>query len=358
VTGARPEHRIAAIKPEEEHAMSDEATILRSRRALLAATLGGVTASALQALGRPQTVAAANGDTVKVGGSFTGTETTTITNTHNASGQIGVRGINSAATATVDGVRGEVLSTGGRGVVGWAKATDGPTRGVYGRVESPLGDGVYGYAASSEGGTGVSGVALAPTGIGVFGWATSTGSASSHGVFGRSDSGSGTGVQGEAADGTGVEGRGALGMFALSLDDSATATGIWARSGHGRGVLGDTLTGGGTGVHGRAARGVGVHAETNDPDGTALLATGAIRFEGAAGFAVVPHGSKKVTVSAAPSIRIGANSKVVAMLQGGNSTAPGVRRVSVDAAANTFTIVLAGTNGTGSDARVAWFLFS
>ena len=56
------------------------ATKSSSRRALLAGALGGIGAVAAGAMAKVSPVQAANGDAVTVGGTFTATSTTSITN--------------------------------------------------------------------------------------------------------------------------------------------------------------------------------------------------------------------------------------------------------------------------------------
>ncbi|HLX35546.1 MAG TPA: hypothetical protein VKR30_09950 [Candidatus Limnocylindrales bacterium] len=58
--------------------MAIQASTSQSRRAILTAALGAAAASALAGLGRAVPVRAANGDTVTVGGTFTGTAATSI----------------------------------------------------------------------------------------------------------------------------------------------------------------------------------------------------------------------------------------------------------------------------------------
>ena len=58
----------------------------RSRRAILAASLGGAAALVASALGKPLPADAANGDTVTVGSDLSGTATTRITATGDNAG--------------------------------------------------------------------------------------------------------------------------------------------------------------------------------------------------------------------------------------------------------------------------------
>ena len=73
-------------------------------------------------------------------------------------------------------------------------ATVGLARGVWGQSDSNSGTGVYGTATASSGlATGVYGVSTSTSGRGVFGWATAN-SGVTYGVFGRSNSPDGYGV--------------------------------------------------------------------------------------------------------------------------------------------------------------------
>ena len=127
--------------------MDLDANVPRSRRAVLAASVGGAAALLAQALGRPMVADAANGDAVTVGGSFSGTAPTTITN---AAGDA-VQAINSA--------------TSGSGLVAHATAATGTTYGVFSQSDSTDGTGVLGVGALSGVVGGASG-----HGRGVYGW--------------------------------------------------------------------------------------------------------------------------------------------------------------------------------------------
>ncbi len=100
----------------------------RSRRALLAAAVGGAAAFAASALGRPLAARAATGDAVIAGYGNTAGSTTTVTSTANdglqgvgnAAGKYGIVGVGQAggvfgASGFGDGVRGESNGPGVRG---------------------------------------------------------------------------------------------------------------------------------------------------------------------------------------------------------------------------------------------------
>jgi len=157
--------------------------------------------------------------------------------------------------------------TSGYGVYGSAAGTTGTPYGVYGlasNVGSATSYGVYGKSNSSVG-TGVGGEAPKN---GVYGQATA-GSGTNYGVYGRASSGYGVyGLQGsesgQLAFGAGVRGDSAdtIGIYGTS----ATATGVAGRSSSGAGVIGNSDSG--TGVQGISAGSTGspygVHGLASD----------------------------------------------------------------------------------------------
>src|SRR5262245_47631815 len=190
----------------------------RSRRAILAASLGGAAALVANALGRPLPAEAANGDTMHVGGEYTSTAVTYIENS--ASGDPGIAfwgaspasvGVYGSSSAT-SGVVGE----GPEGVHGY-----GGTIGVQGEAAS--GDGVVGKGSNGVHGIGDS-VGVYGESAGVSGW----------GVLG---SGTNIGVRGQSGNGIGVQGL------------SSNAPGVLGKSASGPGVEGENESGG-TGVMG------------------------------------------------------------------------------------------------------------
>src|SRR3954468_20993965 len=93
-----------------------------SRRSVLAGALGAVVGLAATAIGRASPVEAANGDTVKVSGAFTGSGTTEITTTGAANAAIW--GNATATGGTAVGVRGDTSSPSpGAGV--WGTSSSG-----------------------------------------------------------------------------------------------------------------------------------------------------------------------------------------------------------------------------------------
>ena len=390
--------------------MAIETAAPRSRRALLAASLGGLAALAAQALGRPLPTRAANGDPVTVGGTLSGTAITKIANSTNSntvfwgasSSGVGVYGTSSSSS----GVRGE--SSGGRGVYGLSGGDTGvfgesSAVGVYG-TSSGIGEngvGVYGYSNSAYGvlgqsgsftgvygistsGVGVVGESSAVTGVegtatsgvgvsgtssssyGVYGTSSSLYgvygiSTSSYGVLGRSlapdrpaivgrSNGDNTGILGYSGSGAVPTSPTKTGVFGYAVQDAASR-GVTGRTTEGRGVNGMATTG--RGVYGYASSGVGVYA-TCGTGGTALQAQGPVHFS-SAGLAAIASGTSDVTVT--PGIDLGSGTKVLVTLMGNpGSTATVVHRVAVHPLADSFTVYLTGT-ATG-DTRVAWFVIS
>jgi hypothetical protein len=209
----------------------------------LAAGLGAGLATLANALGRTPLARAANGQTVTVGNSFTGTLPTKITN---ASGD-GIVGWSGAAASS--GLKG-YNSSGGYGVAG---STSGafPKAGVWG---NNLGSGIGVYGSSSAGtgvyangdsGPGVQ--AYSNTSFAVFGNSSSSvavygtsGSTSGSAILGRS-SGNRTGVQGISGIGTQTS-KAKTGVHGYAAQDSNSA-GVWGESPVGRAIQGTTTSG-------------------------------------------------------------------------------------------------------------------
>jgi hypothetical protein len=177
----------------EDQAMALETTLTTAastRRALLAGSLGALAAYVAQALGRPLSARATDGDVIHVGDDLSATSVTRIVNTANAENVI-----------TAESQQG----------VGLSGISD-VQPGVSGR--SSTGNGVRG---TSDFGAGVSGTGE----IGVSGGGTTgvSGSGFERGVLG--DSVSGVGVLGSAGTGTGVRAQAGSGT-ALRVVGKAT----------------------------------------------------------------------------------------------------------------------------------------
>jgi hypothetical protein len=262
--------------------MSVETSTPRSRRAVLAAALGGLGAVIASRIATPDTARAANTDAVLVGGAFTGTATTTIT---------------TAATATA--IAGHSLD--GIGLVG---TSDDAT---------PVADfSVPGYRTGVVGQVGTGG-----------GIATNTGEV---GVYGFSDvSGNSTGVWGDTANGVGVFGTGSIGAYGLGSvgvvgDADATGTGVYGFAGSGFPPL-------------PPPSGVAVQATAGTPAQVALNVTGKAKFS-RSGRTVIARGrsARKITM-----VGVTGSSYIIATLQ---TRRAGVYVHAVVPAAGSFTIYL------------------
>jgi len=275
--------------------MSVESSAPRSRRAVLAAALGGLGAVVVSRFVTPEAVKAADGDAVLVGGSHTGGTPTAIT-----------------TGGAVNAIAG--ISDTGTGLRGASTSID-PI--VY--PDPP------GTPPDPGNATGVLGTAGDTTNM-----ADNTGET---GVFGYANlSIYSNGVWGESIDGTGVYGTGDTGVWG--------AGGWWGVYGIGRiGVMGDVFADS-TGVYGFAGdaqaptppAGVGVQA-TAAAGLIALNVTGKAKFSrsGRTSFAATKY-SKKVTMAGVTS-----SSYVIATLQ---SKRTGIYVQSVVPAAGYFTIYL------------------
>jgi len=354
----------------------------RTRRAVLAASLGGAAAFVAQAVARPLQARAADNDDVLVGGEYTSSSVTKITGTTDVgiwggsgtnagllgtstsgpgvhgetTSGIGVRGLSSGGAAGVKGentvnpgVHGQSVRTGVRGVSTNVNISDSAScAGLKG--EASYGYGVWG---DSELGAGVYG--HSPVNIGVVGVCDGE----SAGVSGQSTLGSGVFASSNATDSAALFAHSAgnsTAVFGYSGDDQPAMPVKVGVYGHAtqdaaaRGVLGTSTSG--QGVRGEATSGSGVMAVATS--GYALRSSGRVRFEKSAGIATIPAGANSILV--APGINLTATSAVLATLQdsaGGTTT---VHRVRVYTTTDEFRIYLTA-NATAA-VKVAWFVLS
>jgi len=323
--------------------MTVDTTAPRSRRAILAASLGGAAALVANSLGRAAPVEAANGDTVRVGQSFTGTQTTLIaaTGIHGiwgqslgAEGQVGIVGTSDVGW----GVDGE--SDSGFGVSGYSGSSIG--------VRGESGGANHGVAGVSAGGNGVYG---GSEGVGVYG---ETGAGI--GVVGASNTN--FGIRGSSNAAAGVVGAAPFsslgnvpvntGVYGVSKVDT-NSCGVIGESTSGRGVQGAATSG--IGVRAHATSGWGLYATTSS--GYAIRSVGRVRFEKSVGIATINAGTSSVVVT--PGIDLTSASAVTATLNGDAGGSTAVKRVAINTTNNTFTIYLTA-NSTGSG-KVAWHVF-
>ena len=211
--------------------MAFETSTPRSRRAILAAAVGGLGALAAAAVGRPPGANAAAGDALILGqANSAGTLQTTLT-----------ANIAGAAFTLKD------TNTFGTGIFGWNSAATGPGRGVYGRTDSSEGTGVLGRASRIDG-TGVRGELEGARGSAIHGVITQTGNiGTTYAVRGENRAANGIGVYGSAL----TQGTNTGGLFEVGA--GASAKGVVGRAPNGRGIVGE----GAIGVSGVSASATG-----------------------------------------------------------------------------------------------------
>jgi hypothetical protein len=275
----------------------------------LIGAFGGVTALIAQALGRPDRVLGAD---VVLGGTNTASSTTVIQNTTTSSAVLELKSSQSLALATgggalirarhgaaVTAIQADQLLTARASALKAGVVARGEDIGVRGSTESKVG--VMGVV----GGQGPSGL---PPNAGIYGWSTAEGFAVSYGVIGRSTAPTGYGTFGTSNTGTGVQG----------------------------------FTKSGTALAGTVS---------NGESGRALVANGRVLFS-TSGIATVAAGNAQKVVN--PGVALTGASKVLATVMGNPGGTVVLKRVIVDAGADTFTIVLSGSAANATE--VAWFV--
>ena len=337
--------------------MTDELTYPRSRRALLAGAIGAAAAMIATALGRPDLVRAADGETVVVGGEYTASSQTGFDTGSsgapallgNSNAHIGVIGTSTSSfgvagsSASLSGVHGQ--STSGSGVDGASTSGSG--------VSGNSGSG-YGVAASSGSGCGVG--ATSNSDSAVWAYNNSTTRPAVHAIA----TGGNTGVRASSGGECPGNPLAHTGVHGFAAQDSG-AMGVYGQSTAGRGVQGVATSGIGVraasttgyGALASTVTGTALYASVGNKSGTALHAVGRVRFDGSAGLATVPAGAASVTV--APGIDLVATSAVVATLQANPSGTLAVKGVVVNATADTFTIYLNAASAAA--VKVAWHVF-
>jgi hypothetical protein len=318
--------------------MAIDPALPRSRRAILAAGLGGLAATVLHAAGRPDIAAANSGDPVIAGQPVSAAAPTAIRNTIDGTAIQGISGADAiAVTAKV-------------GVHGYANQ-DANARGVFGN--SPLGTAVYGTSVS---GFGLRGISTSNTGLrGDSTTGTAIRALSGSGRAINASSG-GTATPAVSAQVTSsdnaaksaVQGYvGAAGLPAGAVqtrvhgrcDISADSTGVLGESADGTGVMGDTSNGYGVvglgyyGVYGSGSAGVvgdvdggtGVQGWTGvdvAPDPAAMVGVWAGAQTGRTALQV--SGVAKFSRSGRATVAIGASSVAVTVAGGITSAAFGI----------------------------------
>ena len=284
--------------------MAIETAVPRSRRALLAASLGGLAALAAQALGRPAPARAINGDFVTVGSTVNGTATTKIAN------------------YTTSNTVFWGASSAGTGVYG----TSSSSNGVLG--ESSSGFGVYGSSSSSYGVLGDSN-----SSYGVCGGSFAT----DQPAMVAQSFGNSTGLLGYSGSINPPAAPAKTGVYGYAVQDASS-----------RGVTGRTTAG--RGVNGLATSGIGVYAAAGT-SGTAFHAQGRVSFS-TAGLATIGAGTASAVVS--PGLDLTSSSKILCTLEGNPGPGVTIHRVVKNTADDYFTIYL--TAAAANNVKVAWFL--
>jgi hypothetical protein len=345
--------------------MAIDTRVPRSRRAVLAAGLGGLGASVLHALGRPAPAAAATGDPITAGQQTTATLRTTLVQQNSLEPGLEVYGgANFARPAIVGssdmsvgvearGMTGLIGVSGGDavapvakiGVYGYANQ-DANARAVYGK--SLLGTGVWGNSDTGRGlfgrstaGTGVS--AQSDTGRAMYG---TTGAPDKTAILGQNTNGGGSGVQGMAGTGVPPAPEAQTGVFG-SASISELSNGVTGRSVAGTGVWGDTNTGVGVVATGQQVDSWGLYAA----GGIAMVVQGPAFFSESGKTTITSGSSATVTVPSG----IGPDSVGFATLMT-NRAGIWVRAVTTNETNGTITIYL-NTNVPGST-TVGWYVIN
>jgi hypothetical protein len=164
----------------------------RSRRAILAASLGGVAATVAEVLCRPSAADAAAGSSLTIGSSTNDAGTS-----------------NTILTTTSSVVAFELLQHGpGTALMGYVTPTSGTTRGVYGRTDSPNGFGVQARNAGAAG----TGAAVQAIGVNNIGLDVSTDNGSTAAVHAVNNGSGGIGVYGISGSGAALNGTSSSGI--------------------------------------------------------------------------------------------------------------------------------------------------
>lgn len=199
-------------------------TAPRSRRAILAAAVGGALASVATALGRPGETRAAAGSPMILGqANDSGTSQTTLTN---------------AGTGAAFTLKTTNASTGATGIFGWSSSTAAnATRGVYGRADGANSNAVVGIQNGAAG----SGSAVLATGgnnVGLTATTSSTNKAAVSGAATATAANDSSNVTARGVSGS-AEGDGAFvlfiaipsaGVYGINSYDGAGGTiaaGVW-----------------------------------------------------------------------------------------------------------------------------------
>jgi hypothetical protein len=275
--------------------MAIDTRVPRSRRALLAAGLGGLGASLLHALGRPAPAAAANGDPILAGELNTETLETALQQTNAsanglgvaiavnggtgtalsgiASNGIGVRAQNTSSSPTVSAVNSGAMNAGPAlfASAGTSGTVASPAIGA--AIHAVQTDAVPGRSAvraESSGASNAAVLAYGGNGAGVVAEGATLGVRATNGA-------NGTAILGVSGGDT-VTPAAKIGIYGYANQDanaravygkSLVGTGVWGNSDTGRGLYGRSTAG--TGVSAQSDTGRAVYGTTAALDKTALL---------------------------------------------------------------------------------------
>jgi hypothetical protein len=254
--------------------MTIEADAARSRRALLAAAVGGVAALAAAAVGRPLPVRGATGGPLIMGAANTAdtSNTSVITNSTGTALLVTQAGPGTALRGSAVGpnsIAGFFTAQNGTGISGVTGTPNG--YGVYGANDGSAGTGAAMRAAGGNnvalratsitasavhattgGFSAVEAVTTSGTGRAVYGLASATGGSASYGVNGINSADNGAGVWGRATgSGTaaGVDGD-AFSPFGYGVKGyNPTGIGVYGLTSTGKAVLGESLNVTGYGLY-------------------------------------------------------------------------------------------------------------
>jgi hypothetical protein len=320
-----------------------------SRRAVLAAALGGAAAMVARSVIQPNAARAAGDDaaTIHIGDTYADAQSqTTIGNQANnnvvlwvaSNNDIGFgggtavvgfshhgTGVNGLSNSTGTGVHG--TSSSGSGVLGGS----GSGTGVHGTSSS--GYGVLGGSGSGTGVRGISGSGFGVEGVSFSSFGIAGNSSTNVGVFGSSSASDHSAIVGQSnGNSTGILGcsgspptaRAKTGVYGFAAQDSSA-----------RAVFGQTI--GGVGLYGQATSGL------------ALQTSGRTKFS-TSGVATITAGSKSKTIT--PGVNVTSGSFVLLTAKADI----GARRLwfTTDASGNKITIHMSSSRSSGT--KVAWLL--
>nr|MBC7244182.1 hypothetical protein [Chloroflexota bacterium] len=213
-------------------------------------------------------------------------------------------------------------------------ASDIFASGVYGQSDSTSGSGVYGYASAASGvAYGVKGASNSPAGTGVYGLSNTSGngvagqSSSGNGVSGISSTGDGVRGQSSGANKSGVYGVNTGSGFGV-YGSSSSGNGVTGISSTGDGVRGETSGANKSGVYGlHTGNGFGVYGASNGSGGVGVYATAPWR--GVVGYATATSGANIGVYGESASTSgtgvSGVNTSSGTGVTGSSSTGDGVR---------------------------------